>query len=265
MGQVVPCSLSTATQYLAVGTDKKVYKHFYIPKKGNWTNYCGGSVTLIETGVMWNGQRYLFGLGTDKKIWMGMFHTGSQGKSWRRISGDFRVKSFFVDGETIYALGEEDAKIYICSIANSTGKDVYCTAWNPLTKGLVSAFTVYGDKIYAVRRNKQVWTHAKNGDGGWSPLTHGRTWMTQVEVTHNTVYGLGRDTKVYHWYAGKWRPLTPGSVTQFVVHDKHIHALLKDQCIWRIPRVSGADKWEYVTGPAVTHVARPFGAKNSRL
>jgi len=266
MGTTIPCAVLTSTQYYAVGTDKKVYRHFYIPKKGRWTNYCGGDVTLIETGKMWNGKEYLFGLGTDKKIYMSMYHTGNQSKSWRRITGDFRVKSFFVDGQTIYALGERDGAIYICSIINSTEKDVYCSAWNPLTGGgVISGFTVYGARIYAVRKNNQVWVHAKNGGGGWSQLTQGGTRITQVEVTHNTVYGLGVDTKVYHWYAGEWRPLTTGGVTKFVVHDKHIHAIHKDQCIWRVPRVSGADKWEYVTGPAVTHVARIFGSIRGRL
>jgi len=261
MGSVVPCAVDTSSEYYAVGTDKKVYRHVYKPDLGKWRNYCGGLVTLIETGQMWDGKRYLFGLGMDKNIWMGMINTGNQGKSWKRITGDLRVKSFFVDRQTIYALGEKDGAIYICSIANFT-----CTAWNPLTKGVMSAFTVYGGKIYAVGENKQVWVHAKNGGGGWSQLTRGpRIRITQVEVTENTIYGLGDDTKVYHWYAGQWRPLTAAGVTQFVVSHTHIHGLMKDKCIWRVPRGCGADKWQFVTGPAVTHVARPFGALNSRL
>jgi len=265
MGSTIPCSVSTSTQYYAVGTDKEVYRHYYIPKKGNWENYCGGLVTLIETGVMSDGKRYLFGLGMDKNIYMGMFCTLNDSKSWRRITGDFRVESFFVDGQTIYALKKEDGAIYVCSIANSTEKDVYCTAWNPLTKGVVSAFTVYDAQIFGVGKNHQVWVHKKNGGGRWRQTTQGRTGITQVEVTHNTIYGLGLDTKVYRWFKGQWRPVSTGGVTQFVVNDTHIHGLLKDQCIWRVRRVPRVGKWQYVTGPAVTHVARPFGAINSRL
>jgi len=265
MGQTIPCWIMTNKQYYAVGTDKKVYRHDFIPKLGNWQNYCGGDVTLIEHSKMDNGKSYLFGLGTDKNIYMSMYFTNNESKSWRRITGDLRVKSFFADGKTIYALGEKNGAIYTCSCDNYTAKDVYCSAWKLLKTGGVSAFTVYGPKIYAVRNNKQVWTHGKNGAGGWSLITRGRIRITQVEVTHNTIYGLGVDTKVYHWNKRQWRPLTPGGVTQFVVSDTRIHGLNKDQQIYSVPRVSGADKWHYVTGPAVTHVARPFGADERRI
>jgi len=273
MGSVVPCEISTERNYFAVGTDKKVYNHYYIPKLDRWQNYCGPAVTIVESGLVpglpnRSPDRFLFGLGMDKKIYLGMWHTGSYNRSWKCITGELRVKGFFVEPltQTIYGLGERDGAIYTCKIRQMRSKDVYCSPWVLLIKGGIPAsFIVLGDEIYAVRRNNQVWHHKKNGDGTWRQYTRGRTRITQVEVWQNSFYGLGVDTKVYHWNGRKWNPKTPGGVTQFVLSGNFIHGLLKDKQIWRIPRVSGADKWQYVTRPAVNHVARPYGYIEGRL
>jgi len=263
-GTVIPCSVTVTTQYYAVGTDFNVYCHYYKPKLGSWDYYSKGLVKQVEHAQFWNGKRYLVGLGTNNEnLYMSMFHTGSQDKSWRRLTGTFKVTMFYLDGQTIYGLGEEDGAIYVCSIDNPTEKDCYATAWNPVTRGGMSSFTVYGGTLYAVGKNNQVYSTSKNG-GEWSQKTQGQPGITQVEVSHNTIYGLGLDTKIYHWFAGKWAPLTPGGATKFVLSDDYIHTLHKDQCIWRTPRVEGGE-WKYVTGPAVTHIARPFGALRSRM
>jgi len=261
VGSVDTCAVSTSSEFFAVGTDQKVYRHKYKPKLGNWTIYSVGPVTAVETGEMPGQQRYLFGLGTDKKIHIGMFHTGNWGKSWKCITGDLRVKGFYVERltETIYGLGEKDGAFYTCKIRNVKHKDVWCTPWKLLIKGgvkIAASFIVWGNEIFAVRQNT-VWIHKKNGKGIWHQLTRGQPKITQIDVWADRCYGLGVDTKVYHWNAQKWNPVTPGGVTQFVCSNNFIHGVLKDKCLWRIPR-SGGDKWQYVAGPAITHVARPY-------
>jgi len=265
-GKVIPCSVTTTTEYYGVDKDFDVYKHLYKPKMGGWGRYCTGQVKQVEHGKFWNGMRYMVGLGTNNEnMYMHMFHTTTTDKSWQKITSKFKVTMFYLDGDTLYGLGEEDGAIYVCVIYNIDRTDCYASAWNPLTKGGMSSFTVYGGTLYAVGKNNQVWATSKSGGGGWSQKTQGKTGITQVEVMGETIYGLGLDTKIYHWYAGQWRPLTPEGATQFVLSAKYIHALLEDGCLWRADRVNGTDKWEYVAGPKLIQVARPFGALESRM
>jgi len=263
----IPCSLWHTDKYYAVDTDLKVYTHgFKRQQLDRWDYYSEGLVTQIEHGEFYNGKRYLVGLGTDKCIYMGMYQTSNEYKSWRKLTGDFNVTMFYLEGETLYGLGEEDGAIYMCTIYKPTEKDCYASNWNPVTKGGVSSFTLYGGTLYAVKDN-QVWTCTKTSGGEWSRKTQGQTGITQVEVTHNTIYGLGLDTKIYDWFAGRWRPLTPKGATKFVLSASYIHVLLEDARIWKAPRVEGTDKWQYVTGPGprIINIARPFGANESKM
>jgi len=267
--RTIPTALFVTDQYYAVGTDFKVYRHYFKPKLGKWEFYSKGSVKQVEHSEFWNGKRYLVGLGTDNKnMYMGMVsgsYDGSNDRSWRRITDEFKVTMFILDGPNIYGLGEEDGAIYACTIQNPTEKDCFASAWNPVTKGGMSSFTLEGRFLYAVGADNQVYTCTDNSGGEWSRMTQGQPGITQVEVINSTIYGLGLDTKIYHWYGGKWRPLTPGGATKFVLSEDYIHALHKDQCVWRTSRLHGADKWSYVTGPAVIHIARPFGALRSKM
>jgi len=128
-------------------------------------------------------------------------------------------------------------------------RDTVCRSCKKCAAGLIS-FPCKGtinticasSFIYGLGKDRAVYRQLAVRTGRWRKITPGS--VSQIQVVGKKLYGLGMDRAVYLWN-NKWTKITRGPIRKFVVVPPgNIYALGMDNAIWRAVSLN---KWTRVT------------------
>ena len=248
----------TYNNIVGIGYYNKIYETSYDSNNKTWKVINSCCVSQIQ-----RYGRYIYGLGTNKKIYSCKknYFSNSYGP-WRLVTPNGAVTQFIIYNSRIYGVGT-NAYVY--------KHDIFGGNWSLYAKGYVKSITIFSNIMYGIGTNNAVYkinmVHKRVRDNNYffpdNILNYNWEYLNsccvkQIQVYSSNfddiyIYGLGTNNLIYRFKIdstylqgnklSEWEIFTSDKqILQFFIRNGYIYGIGTDNRVYRhiinIPRNS---------------------------